>query len=98
MGLEAEDGEPALRIASAQLRSIDMLITDAVMPGMSGRALSKKLAEARPKTKVLYLSGDTEDAIMQQGVFEVGTAFLQKPFTLQMLSRKVRDVLRGSRG
>src|SRR6266568_1387132 len=96
--LEAENGEAALRIASAHLGSIEMLITDVVMPGMSGRELSKKLDEARPKTKVLYLSGYTEDAIMQQGVFEVGTAFLQKPFTLQMLSRKVRDVLRGSRG
>jgi len=96
--LEAENGEAALRIASAHLGSIDMLITDVVMPGMSGRELSKKLDEARPKTKVLYLSGYTEDAIMQQGVFEAGTAFLQKPFTLQMLSRKVRDVLRGSRG
>ena len=96
--LEAENGEAALRIASAHLGSIDMLITDVVMPGMSGRELSKKLDEARPKTKVLYLSGYTEDAIMQQGVFEAGTAFLQKPFTLQMLSRKVWDVLRGSRG
>jgi two-component system, cell cycle sensor histidine kinase and response regulator CckA len=96
--LEAENGEAALRIANAHQGSIDMLITDVVMPGMSGRELSKKLYEARPTTKVLYLSGYTEDAIMHQGVFEAGTAFLQKPFTLQMLSRKVRDVLRGSRG
>jgi two-component system cell cycle sensor histidine kinase/response regulator CckA len=96
--LEAENGEAALLIANAHQGSIDVLITDVVMPGMSGRELSKKLYEARPKTKVLYLSGYTEDAIMHQGVFEAGTAFLQKPFTLQMLSRKVRDVLRGSRG
>ena len=96
--LEAENGEAALRIASAHQGSIDMLITDVVMPGMSGRELSKKLCEARPKTRVLYLSGYTEDAIMHQGVFEPGTAFLQKPFTLQMLSRKVRDALRGSGG
>jgi len=96
--LEAENGEAALLIASGHQGSIDMLITDVVMPGMSGRELSKRLCEVRSKTKVLYLSGYTEDAIMHQGVFETGTAFLQKPFTLQMLSRKVRDVLRGSRG
>jgi len=96
--LEAENGEAALRIAGGHQGSIDMLITDVVMPGMSGRELSKRLCQARSKTKVLYLSGYTEDAIMHQGVFETGTAFLQKPFTLQMLSRKVRDVLRGSRG
>lgn len=96
--LEAEHGQAALGIASAHQGPIHMLITDVVMPGMSGRELSKQLCAAHPQTRVLYLSGYTEDAIVHQGVLEPGTAFLQKPFTLQMLSRKVREVLRGHQG
>jgi two-component system cell cycle sensor histidine kinase/response regulator CckA len=67
------------------------------MPGMSGRELSKQLCASHPQTRVLFLSGYTEDAIVHQGVLEPGTTFLQKPFTLQMLSRKVREVLRSPR-
>ena len=91
--LEADHGEAALQIASGHPGKIDMLITDVVMPGMSGRELSAKLCASYPQTKVLYLSGYTEDAIAHEGVLDSGTAFLQKPFTLQMLSRKVREVL-----
>ena len=72
---------------------IDLVITDVVMPGMGGRELVKQLALTRPETKVLYLSGYTEDAIGSEGTIESGAAFLQKPFTLQTLSRKVREVL-----
>jgi two-component system cell cycle sensor histidine kinase/response regulator CckA len=95
--LEAENGEAALRIVSNYSDKIDMLITDVVMPGMSGRELSARLCASRPQTKVLYLSGYTEDAIGHEGVVDPHTVFLQKPFTLQMLSRKVREVL-GERG
>jgi PAS domain S-box-containing protein len=91
--LEADDGEAALQIVSSYSGKIDMLITDVVMPGMSGRELSARLCELYPQTKVLYLSGYTEDAIVHEGVLDSGTAFLQKPFTLQTLSRKVREVL-----
>ena len=91
--LEADHGAAALQIAAAHQGTIDMLITDVVMPGMSGRELAKQLSTSHPQTKVLYLSGYTEDAIVHQGVLDPGTAFLQKPFTLQMLSRKVREVL-----
>jgi len=91
--LEAENGEAALRISHEYSDPIHMLITDVVMPGMSGRELSARLCATHPHTKVLYLSGYTEDAIVRDGVLEPGTAFLQKPFTLQMLSRKVREVL-----
>jgi FixJ family two-component response regulator len=63
------------------------------MPGMGGRELVQELAKTRPQTKVLYLSGYTEDAIVSEGTIDSGTAFLQKPFTLQNLSRKVREVL-----
>jgi CheY-like chemotaxis protein len=89
---EAENGEEALRIAGAH-PEIDMLITDVVMPGMSGRELSTRIFATHPHTKVLYLSGYTEDAIVHEGVLEAGTAFLQKPFTLQTLARKVREML-----
>ena len=91
--LEAENGEAALRISEQHSEPIHMLITDVVMPGMSGRELSARLCATHPTTKVLYLSGYTEDAIVHEGVLGPGTAFLQKPFTLQMLSRKVREVL-----
>jgi CheY-like chemotaxis protein len=91
--LEADHGEAALRIVAEYSDSIDILITDVVMPGMSGRELSARLCASCPQIKVLYLSGYTEDAIAHEGVLDSGTAFLQKPFTLQMLSRKVREVL-----
>jgi len=90
--LEAEHGEAGLEVAANHSGVIDILITDVVMPGMGGRALAQEMLRTHPKLKVLYLSGYTEDAVIQ-GVLEAGTAFLQKPFTLQALSRKVRDVL-----
>jgi len=94
--LEAENGEEALQIANTH-SDIDMLITDVVMPGMGGRELSARLCASHPHTKLLYLSGYTEDAIVHEGVLEPGTAFLQKPFTLQTLTRKVREVLGSER-
>jgi two-component system cell cycle sensor histidine kinase/response regulator CckA len=94
--LEAEDGETALRIAAGHDGPIDILITDVVMPGISGQELSRQLCLADPGLKVLYLSGYTEDSIILDGALETGTAFLQKPFTLQTLSRKVREVLRSA--
>ena len=93
--MEAGNGEEGLKIADSHNGPIHMMITDVVMPGISGRELAKRLMQVRPETKILYLSGYTEDAIVHQGVLETGTAFLQKPFTLQTLSRKVREVLRG---
>jgi len=91
--LEAENGEAGMALAVEHKGAIDLVITDVVMPGMGGRELIKQLAGMRPKTKVLYLSGYTEDAIISEGTIERGVAFLQKPFTLQNLSRKVREVL-----
>jgi two-component system cell cycle sensor histidine kinase/response regulator CckA len=90
--IEAENGEAGLFAAASHEGKIDMVITDVVMPGMGGRELVQKLAITRPEAKVLYLSGYTEDAIVNDGTIG-GTAFLQKPFTLQNLSRKVREVL-----
>jgi two-component system, cell cycle sensor histidine kinase and response regulator CckA len=91
--MEAENGEAGVTAAAQHDGKIDLVITDVVMPGMGGRELVKQLAQSRPETKVLYLSGYTEDAIVSEGTIESGAAFLQKPFTLQNLSRKVREVL-----
>ena len=90
---EAESGEAGLAVANGFNGNIDLVITDVVMPGISGRELVEQLAKSRPTTKVLYLSGYTEDAILSDGSIEQGTAFLQKPFSLQSLARKVREVL-----
>ena len=91
--LEAENGECGLRLAEGCKERIDILITDVVMPGIGGRELAKRLLSLRPGISVLYLSGYTEDAVVTQGALGPGTAFLQKPFTLQNLAKKVREVL-----
>jgi two-component system cell cycle sensor histidine kinase/response regulator CckA len=91
--LEAQNGEAGVAVAAQHEGKINLVITDVIMPGMGGRELVKQLALTRPETKVLYLSGYTEDAIGSEGTIESGAAFLQKPFTLQTLSRKVREVL-----
>jgi two-component system cell cycle sensor histidine kinase/response regulator CckA len=91
--IEAENGECGLRLAEDCQERIDILITDVVMPGIGGRELAKRLLSLRPGISVLYLSGYTEDAVATQGALGPGTAFLQKPFTLQNLAKKVRDVL-----
>jgi two-component system cell cycle sensor histidine kinase/response regulator CckA len=92
--LEAENGESGLRIAEGFKEHIDILITDVMMPGIGGHELARKLLLLRPGISVLYLSGYTEDAIVIHGVVGPSTAFLQKPFTLQNLAKKVREVLR----
>jgi CheY-like chemotaxis protein len=92
--IEAENGECGLRVAEAFKEDIDILITDVMMPGIGGRELAKKLLLLRPGISVLYLSGYTEDAVVTPGALGPGTGFLQKPFTLQNLAKKVREVLR----
>ncbi len=93
--LLASHGDEALRLLERHPGRVDLLMTDVVMPGMSGRDLADRVAELRPGIKVLYLSGYTDDAIVRHGVLEPGIAFLQKPFTADALARKVREVLRG---
>ena len=96
--LEAPDGPSALTLSASHGGGIDILVTDVVMPGMSGRELAERLAPQRPSMKVLYTSGYTDDTMVRQGVLTAGVAFLQKPFVPDTLARKVRDVLDGEQG
>ena len=91
--LEAGGGEEALRLAARHDGTIHLLVTDVVMPGMSGRELMRRLAEVRPNVKVLYMSGYSDEAVERHGVLDPGTAFMQKPFTPSVLARRVREVL-----
>jgi two-component system cell cycle sensor histidine kinase/response regulator CckA len=90
--IAAGSAEEALRLFDENV-AIDLVLTDVVMPGASGPALAKQLLERRPKVKVVYMSGYTEDVITQHGVLQPGIAFLHKPFTSDTLGRKIRDVL-----
>jgi two-component system, cell cycle sensor histidine kinase and response regulator CckA len=91
--LEASNGNSALALAAARSETIHLVITDVVMPGLSGHELIEQLSPLRPGIKVLYLSGYAEDAFSTPLATSAQKAFLQKPFTLQALSRKVREVL-----
>jgi PAS domain S-box-containing protein len=91
--LDAADGAGAVEICVAHQGTIHLLLTDVIMPGMNGRELAKRVSEIRPNTKVLYMSGYTENAIGHNGTLDKGITLLQKPFTLQALQAKVREVL-----
>jgi len=91
--LDSQDAEDALRIAKRQDGTIHLLLTDVVMPHMSGRTLADAVRRFRPDVKVLYMSGYTDDAIVHHGVLDPGTALLEKPFSPAAVARKVREVL-----
>jgi len=91
--LEAHQAYEALSLCKERKTPIHLVLTDVVMPEMSGRELVKNLKQVRQDFKVLYMSGYTDDAIVHHGVLDKGVDFIQKPFTLQGLTRKVRDVL-----
>jgi PAS domain S-box-containing protein len=90
--LEAPDGAAALEMADSA-PSIDLVLTDVVMPKMSGRALGEGLAARHPKIRTLFMSGYTDDEVVRRGILDARTAFLQKPFTPASLAAKVREVL-----
>jgi CheY-like chemotaxis protein len=91
--LDASGGGDAIRIAGGHRGSIDLLLTDVVMPEMGGRELADRLRASRPSLRVLYTSGYTDDAVLRSGVSEATESFVQKPFTLTTLAKKVRSVL-----
>ena len=94
--LEAPNGETALRLAAKHHGPIHLLLTDVVMPGLSGRQLAEQLVHLRPDMKVLYASGYADHAIVHHGILESGISYLQKPFTPETLGRRVRQVLDSS--
>ncbi len=91
--LEAMNGEEALRISTEYGHPIHLLVTDVIMPKMSGRELAERLKPSRQEMQVLYISGYPDKTIGHHGILEKGTAFLQKPFTMDDLERKVRQIL-----
>jgi two-component system, cell cycle sensor histidine kinase and response regulator CckA len=91
--IEAADGAAAMQIVVAHEGTIHLLLTDVIMPGMNGRELAQRIVEIRPNTKVLYMSGYTENVIGRNGTLDAGIRLLQKPFTLRELKVMVREVL-----
>lgn len=94
--LTAADGQEALKELERHGKPVDLLMTDVVMPGMSGRDLGQEVARRKMAARTIYMSGYTDDAIVSQGVLEPGLAFIYKPFTVESLSAKLREVLDGS--
>jgi two-component system cell cycle sensor histidine kinase/response regulator CckA len=91
--LTASSGAQALAIARRLSQPIALMITDVIMPKMSGRELSQEVATIRPELKIIFMSGYSDDAELRQGGRAQGTAFLQKPFSLSALARKLREML-----
>jgi PAS domain S-box-containing protein len=93
--LQAADGPSVLELLRRHTGPVDLLVTDVVMPGMSGPDVAGAVAAMRPGTQVLYISGYTDSSIGNHGALEPGIAFLQKPFAADVLTRKVREILDG---
>jgi CheY-like chemotaxis protein len=91
--LEAQNGQEALLVSTHHPGTVHLLLTDVIMPGISGKVLAEQLVRSRPELKVIFMSGYSDEAIVHHGVLEIGAAFLQKPFSPAMLAQKVRQVL-----
>jgi two-component system, cell cycle sensor histidine kinase and response regulator CckA len=91
--VEAPDGHTALELAAMHRGPIHVLMTDVVMPGISGRELAQRIAKIRPEIKVLYMSGYTDQSVVRHGILESDAVLLQKPFTMANLAAKLREIL-----
>lgn len=91
--LEAAGSEEALELAQRHEGAIDLLLTDVMMPGMGGAELARRMLAQRPGVRVLFMSGYSPEAVAKQGVLVPGTTLLQKPFTVDELVRRVRQIL-----
>jgi CheY-like chemotaxis protein len=90
----AADGSRRATIVLASLRPVpELLITDVVMPGMNGRVLAERAAAMLPGLRVLFVSGYAEDAIVERGILKSGIEFLAKPYSIEQLARRIREVL-----
>jgi CheY-like chemotaxis protein len=95
--LAAADADEAIRISREHAGSVDVLLTDVVIPGLSGRVLAQRLLKSRPGLRVVYMSGYTDDAIVRHGTLEAGIPLLAKPFTKAELLQKMQEVLASGR-
>ncbi|MGC1255231.1 MAG: PAS domain S-box protein [Candidatus Acidiferrales bacterium] len=91
--IAAEDGHTALELAAMHVGPIQLLMTDVVMPGISGRELAGRVKTIRPEIKVLFMSGYTDQAVVHHGILDTDAALLQKPFTMAALAAKLREIL-----
>ncbi len=91
--IEAEDGHTALELAAMHVGPIHLLLTDVVMPGISGRELAERVSQIRPGIKIIYMSGYTDQAVVHHGILQNDAVLLQKPFTLMTLAGKLREIL-----
>jgi DNA-binding NtrC family response regulator len=91
--LEASDGMDAMLVSAGYKKKIRLMVTDVIMPGINGRELAAHLAATRPEMKVIYMSGYTDRIMSADGVLDSSVAYLQKPFTPEMLSQLVQRVL-----
>jgi two-component system, cell cycle sensor histidine kinase and response regulator CckA len=91
--IEAEDGHTALELAAMHVGPIHLLLTDVVMPGISGRELAERVGQIRPGIKIIYMSGYTDQAVVHHGILDSDAILLQKPFTLMTLAGKLREML-----
>ena len=91
--IEAADGHAALELVAKHPGTIDILVTDVVMPGIGGRELAERVTQLRPGIRILYMTGYTDRAIVHHGILETDAVLLQKPFTLATLAAKLREIL-----
>jgi two-component system, cell cycle sensor histidine kinase and response regulator CckA len=93
--VEAEDAIDGIRVCEQFRGKIDLVLTDVVMPGMNGRDMARKLIERHPRLKVMFMSGYTDNPVLREAFSDYRTVYLQKPFTVQTLCGKVKDMLAG---